>query len=69
MWSLYVLPMFVWVIRDSSHNPKQVRLTGNSKLPVGVNVSVNGCLSPCVSPVKNWRLVQGVPHLANVSSD
>ena len=29
----------------------QVRLAGNSKLPLGVTVSVNGCLSLCVSTV------------------
>ena len=33
------------------------------KLPIGVNVSVDGCLSLYVSPVMNWRLVQGVPCL------
>ena len=51
----------------SSHSPKTcktgVRLTGDSKLPVGVNVSVNGCSSLYVSPVMNWQLVQGVPRL------
>ncbi len=31
-------------------------LTGDSKLPIGVNVSVYGCLSVSVSPVMNWRL-------------
>ncbi len=36
----------------SSHNPKTCRLTGDSKLPVGVNVSVSGCLSLYVGPVK-----------------
>ncbi|KAL7383383.1 hypothetical protein ABVT39_009534 [Epinephelus coioides] len=35
----------------SSHSPKTCRLIGDSKLSVGVNVSVNGCLSLCVSPV------------------
>ena len=48
----------------SSHSPKTcktgVRLIGDSKLPVGVN----GCSSLYVSPVMNWRLVQGVPCLA-----
>ncbi len=29
----------------------QVRLTDDSKLPVDMNVSMNGCLSLCVSPV------------------
>ena len=46
------------------------RLIGDSKLPVGLNVRVSGCLSLCVSPAVNWRLVQGVPHLSpNVSWD
>lgn len=27
------------------------RLTGNSKSPIGVNVSATGCLSVCVRPV------------------
>ncbi len=31
----------------------QVRLTGDSKLPAGVIVSVNGCLSLYVSPAMN----------------
>ena len=54
----------------SSHSPKTCRLIGDSKLSVGVNVSVNGCLSLCVSPEMNWRLVQGVPHPSpNVSWD
>ena len=37
----------------------QVRWTANTKLPAGVNVVV--CL--CVSPVIDWRPVQGVPLL------
>ncbi len=40
----------------------QVRLIGDSKLPVGVHVSVSGCLSLYVCPVTDWRPVQGVPH-------
>ncbi len=43
---------------------KQVRLIGDFKLPVGVNVSVNGCLSLYVSPVMNRQLVQCQPGLA-----
>jgi len=42
----------------SSHSPKTCRLIGDSKLSVGVNVSVNGCLSLCVSPVIVWWPVQ-----------
>lgn len=40
---------------------RSLGLTGNSKLPVGVNMSVNGCLCPCVSPVIDCRPVQCVP--------
>jgi len=39
-----------------------VRLTGDSKLSLGVSVSVHGCLSLC-GPVMDWRPVQGVPRL------
>lgn len=38
----------------SQPKDKQIRSTGNSKFPVGVNVSVNDCLSLCVSPVTDW---------------
>jgi len=48
----------------SSHSPKTCRLIGDSKLSVGVNVSVNGCLSLCVSPVIVWWPVQGEPCLS-----
>ncbi len=37
----------------------QVGLIGDCKLPVGMNVSVNGCLSLYVSPAVNCQLVQG----------
>lgn len=33
---------------------------GDSKRPVGVNVSVYGCLCLYVCPVMNWHSVQGV---------
>ena len=39
------------------------RLNGDSKLPVGVNVSMDGYSSLYVSPAMNWGLAQGVPHL------
>ena len=49
----------------SSHNPTTcklvVRLIGHSKLSVGGNVSVNGCLSQYVSPAMNWKVVHGDP--------
>lgn len=35
-----------------------VRLIGNSKLAVSVNVSIKGCLPLCVSPGTAWRPVQ-----------
>lgn len=35
---------------------------GDSKLPTGMNISVNGCLSLNVSPAINWHLF-GVPWL------
>ncbi len=37
----------------------EIRSTDDSKLPVGVNVSMNGFLY--VSPVSNWQLVRGLP--------
>ncbi len=42
-------------IPASSHNPKTCRLGSfdDSKLPVGVNVSVSGCLSLYVRSVTN----------------
>ena len=40
-----------------------IRLIVHSKLTVGVNVSVDGCLSLYVSPAMNWLLVQDVPRL------
>ena len=43
-----------------------VRLTGDSKLSLGVIVSVCGCLSrlSLCGPVMDWRTVQGVPRLS-----
>lgn len=45
----------------SSHSLNTCRLIGDSKLPVDVNVSVNGHFSLCFSPVMNWWPVQDVP--------
>lgn len=39
----------------------QERWIGNSKLSLGVNVSVDYCLSLCVVSVINWCLVRDVP--------
>lgn len=48
----------------------QLGVTGDSKLPAGVNVSVNGGLSPRVSRVIDRRPVPGVPRLpSNDSGD
>lgn len=47
-----------------SHSQKTCRLTGDCKLPVGVYVSVNICLSPCVSLyvcVIDYQPVQAAP--------
>lgn len=48
--------MNVWVLSSflPQNKDMQVRLTGNSKLPGGVNVGVNGCLSVSISPVNDW---------------
>lgn len=55
--------------KNNCHSNKVVgsiptRRTGDSKLSVGVTVSVDGvgaCVRacPCAGPVMNWRLVQG----------
>lgn len=36
----------------------QVRQSGDSKLPVGMNVSASGCLPMCVQPAMDWRPAQ-----------
>lgn len=33
---------------------KYLEIFSESKLPIGVNVHVNGCLSLCVSPTSDW---------------
>ena len=40
-----------------------VTLIGDYKFSIGLNVSVDGCLSLYINPAMNWRLVQGVPCL------
>lgn len=42
----------------------QIRSVGYSELSIGVNVSVNGCPSPCVSPVINCQNARSCGHLA-----
>lgn len=55
---------FLTQIRES---PIQVTLIDDSKFPIGVDVSLNGCPSPCASPVTDCRPVQGVLHLCTPS--
>ncbi len=63
VWSLHVLPVSAWVLSGNSQSKvMQVRSNDDSKLPIGVNVSMNGRLSLWVSPTMNWWLVQGVPR-------
>lgn len=50
---LHVFPVSPTAISPTTQ-PTQVMLIGDSKLPVGVNVSVNGCLFLCISPAMNW---------------
>ncbi len=57
---------FVWSLSGYScflpqSEDMQVRLISDSKLPVGVNVSVDCCVSLYVSPEMNWKLVHGDP--------
>jgi len=61
VWSLLVLPVDAWVLSGySSFLPPSknmhVRLTGDSKLSLGVSVSVCGCLSrlSLCGPVMDW---------------
>ena len=74
VWSLHVL-VLAWVFTGysgflSQSKDMQVRFIVDSKLPVGVNVTVNGCLSLCVSPVIVLRPVKGVRQPSpNVSCD
>ena len=68
LWSLHVLPVYVWVFsRYSGFLPQSenmhVTLIGVSKLSLVVNVSVDGCLSLCgpvmdasTPPLAQWKL-------------
>ncbi len=74
MWSLHVLPVSAWVLsRYSDFLPQsrdvQVQLIGDSISQVGLNVSMNGCLSLYVRTAMNWGLVQGVPHPCPTSAE
>lgn len=45
-----------------------MQLTGDFKLTIGVNIRVNGYVSPCVSPATDWQHVQGLPRLSSYDS-
>lgn len=45
------------------HPVSGIRLSGYSKWPTGVNVSVYGCFSFCLSPLTDWQPVQCVRRL------
>ena len=71
VWSLHVLPVYAWVLSGYSgflppSKNIHVKLIGDSKLSLGVSVSVCGCLShlSLCGPVMDWRSVQGVPSLS-----
>ena len=60
---------FLQVLR-LPYTPNACRLIGDSKLSIGVNMSLNFCLSLWVSHVMNWQPVQGMLHVSsNVSWD
>lgn len=52
MWSFPLLPVFVWAVSNLPSQSTDLHLvfTGDSKLAIGVAVSMHGCLSHCVSP-------------------
>lgn len=49
----------------SQSEDMHVKLTG-SKLEIEVNLSVNGCLSHCVSSEIEWRPAQGLLYLLDL---
>ena len=66
VWSLHVLPVSAWVLSGYSgflppSKNMHVRLIGDSKLSLGVSVSVGDCLSLC-GPVMGWRPVPASPR-------
>ena len=71
VWSLHVLPVYTWVLSGYSDflppsKDMHVRLIGDSKMSLGVSVSMCGCLSrlSLCGPVMDRRPVQGVPCLS-----
>lgn len=73
-WSLRVLHASVCVLfRDSgflsqSRDVHGVRVIGDTKLPIGVNVRANGYLSLCVSPVGRLAIYPGCTCLSLYAS-
>jgi len=67
----HVLPVAAWVPSGfSGFLPQSKDMQSGSlmsKLPIGVNVRVSGCLSLC-APWMDWRPVQGVPCLRPMSA-
>ena len=70
VWSLHV-PVYVLVLSGYSgflptSKNMYVRLIGDSKLSLGVSVSLHGCLShlSLCGPVMDWQPVQCVPCLS-----
>ena len=66
-----VLPLYAWVLSGYSgflppSKNMHVRLIDDSKLSLGVSVSVHGCLShlSLCGPVMDWRPGLGVPRLS-----
>lgn len=57
---LHVLPVLLWVFSGSKQSTDTqvglIRSIGDPILTTGVNVRVNDCLSPCVSPMTHWCL-------------
>ena len=61
----WVLCRYSGFLPQSKHMQTGGKLIGHFKLLMGVNVSVDGCLAPYVSPVMKWQLVLGDPTLFN----
>lgn len=52
----------VWILPQSTD--MRLEWTDVSKLTLGVNVSMNGCLSVRINPAMSWRPGQDVPRLS-----
>ena len=70
VWSLHVLPVYVWVLfRYSGFLPlsksMHVRLIGDSKLSLGVSLSVHGCLSVS-GPVMDWQPLRDLTWIKQI---